>query len=190
MSSCTVRGGPGRGRAHRCGRRAAAPASRSRPRNPRRCSVSTPRWLVSRGAGAARSTTPTTPARSGSTAAPGRFLRWVDGVAVVTDGSSLLATSGADAAEEWMFLAGRPSLVVADGPFAAAAVDAGVEVVAFAGLDRVDLAVPAVRTTALHSNGVWWSRCTAAGRPAAYAPLVALLERAYAEGAGAGGPEL
>ena len=83
----------------------------------------------------------------------GRFLRWIDGVAVVTDGSSLLATSGADAAEEWMFLVGRPSLVVADGPFAAAAVDAGVEVVAFAGLDRVDLAIPAVRSRALQNNG-------------------------------------
>ena len=83
----------------------------------------------------------------------GRFLRWLDGIAVVSDGSSLLATSGPDAAEEWMFLAGRPSLVVADGPFAVAAVDAGVEVVAFAGLDRVELAVPAVRTRAQHGNG-------------------------------------
>jgi hypothetical protein len=120
----------------------------------------------------------------------GRFLRWIDGIAVVTDGSSLLATSGADAAEEWMFLAGRPSLVVADGPFAAAAVDAGVEVVAFAGLDRVDLAVPAVRTKALHNNGCLVVPVHGGRAPRAYAPLVALLERAYAEGAGAGGPEL
>ena len=112
----------------------------------------------------------------------GRFLRWVDGVAVVTDGSSLLATSGADAAEEWMFLAGRPSLV--------AAVDAGVEVVAFAGLDRVDLAVPAVRTKGQHTNGCLVVPVHGGRAPRAYAPLVALLERAYAEGAGAGGPEL
>jgi hypothetical protein len=115
----------------------------------------------------------------------GRFLRWVDGIAVVTDGSSLLATTGPDAAEEWMFLAGRPSLVVADGPFAAAAVDAGVEAVAFAGLDRVDLAVPAVRTKGCLVVPVHGGRS-----PRAYAPLVALLARAYAEGADAGGPEL
>ncbi len=120
----------------------------------------------------------------------GRFLRWIDGIAVVSDGSSLLATSGADAAEEWMFLVGRPSLIVTDGPFAAAAVAAGVEVIAFAGLDRVDLAVPAVRAKALHNDGCLVVPVHSGRAPRAYAPLVALLERAYAEGAGAGGPEL
>ncbi len=89
-----------------------------------------------------------------------------------------------------MFLAGRPSLVVADGPFAVAAVDAGVEVVAFAGLDRVELAVPAVRTRAQHGNGCLVVPVHGGRAPRAYAPLVALLERACAEGAGDGGPEL
>ena len=37
-----------------------------------------------------------------------RWLRWIDGVAVVTDGASVLATTGPDAAEEWMFLSGPP----------------------------------------------------------------------------------
>jgi hypothetical protein len=114
-----------------------------------------------------------------------RWLRWLEGVAVVTDGSSLLATTGADAAEEWMFLAGRPDLVVTDGAFAGSALRAGVDVIAFAGLDRLDLAMPAARAeeclvVPLHG-----------GRPArAYRPLVTLLESAFAAGPSAAGPEL
>lgn len=114
-----------------------------------------------------------------------RWLRWIDCVAVVTDGASVLATTGPDAAEEWMFLSGRPVLVVADGPFALSAVRAGVEVVAFAGLDRIDLALPAARAqncvvVPVHS-----------GRSArAYEPLTTLLETAIDGDPGALGPEL
>jgi Phosphatase len=114
-----------------------------------------------------------------------RWLRWIDGVAVVTDGHALLSTSGPDAAEEWLFLVGRPALVVADGPFAAAAVRAALEVVAFAGLDRVDLAVSAARAqrsliVPLHT-----------GRPTrAYNPLVDLLADAFGSEFGVGDPEL
>jgi hypothetical protein len=100
----------------------------------------------------------------------GRFLRWIDRVAVVTDGTSVLATTGADAADEWLFLVGRPALVVADGAFAAAAVGAGLDTVAFTGLERIDLATPALETkhclvVPVHS-----------GRPArAYNALLSLL---------------
>jgi Phosphatase len=74
-----------------------------------------------------------------------RFVRWVDGVAMVTDGSSLCATRDAEAAREWLFVVGRPALVVGDGPFVEVAWDGGAEVVAFAGLDRCGLAAPAAR---------------------------------------------
>ena len=40
-----------------------------------------------------------------------RTLRWVDGVAVVTDGQSLCETRGPEAAAEWLFLVPRPALV-------------------------------------------------------------------------------
>jgi hypothetical protein len=114
-----------------------------------------------------------------------RWLRWLDGVAVVTDGTSLLATTGPDAAEEWMFLSGRPDLVVTDGPFASSALGAGVEAIAFAGLDRLELALPAARA----------ERCLVVplhcGRPArAYRPLTSVLEAAIAEGPSASSPEL
>ena len=78
----------------------------------------------------------------------GRYPRWlrsVDGVGVVTDGASLLATTGPDAAAEWIFLADRPTLVVADGVFAHAAFAEGLEVVTIAGLDRPALGLAAAR---------------------------------------------
>jgi hypothetical protein len=74
-----------------------------------------------------------------------RWLRWVEGVAVVTDGRSLLAAEGPDAGREWVFRVGRPSLVLADGTFALAAVDDGLDTVAFGGLAHVALALPAAR---------------------------------------------
>jgi hypothetical protein len=74
-----------------------------------------------------------------------RFLRWVDGVAAVTDGHALCATGDGEAAREWLFVLPRPALVVADGPFAEVAWEAGVEVVVLAGLDRGGLAVAAAR---------------------------------------------
>jgi Phosphatase len=70
-----------------------------------------------------------------------RWLRWVSGVAVVSDGHALCGTRDGEAAREWMFAIPRPSLVIADGPFAEVAWESGVEVVAFAGLDRPGLAV-------------------------------------------------
>nr|MDP9334107.1 phosphatase [Actinomycetota bacterium] len=47
-----------------------------------------------------------------------RWLRWVGGVAVVSDGQSLCDTRDGEAAREWMFAIPRPSLVIADGPYA------------------------------------------------------------------------
>ncbi len=69
----------------------------------------------------------------------GRWLRWFDGIATVTDGEALFPAHGPEAAREWLFLLSRPALVVADGPFADAALDAGIEVVALAALDHVSL---------------------------------------------------
>jgi hypothetical protein len=97
----------------------------------------------------------------------GHALWWHDGVAVVTDGEGLLGDDGPDAGEEWLFAVGRCDLVVADHGFAGAAVAAGYETLAFAGLDAVALAVAARRgrplgLVPLHDG------CP----PAAYAPLV------------------
>ena len=75
-----------------------------------------------------------------------RHVRWVDGVAVVTDGRSLLSVRGLEAAQEWLFMIPRPALVIADGPYADVALDAGIEVIAFAGLDHCSLALGAART--------------------------------------------
>jgi hypothetical protein len=97
----------------------------------------------------------------------GRFVRSLDGVAVTTDGQALLPSQDAIAAREWLFVLDRPALVVADGPFAEVAWDAGIEVVVAGGLDRAALAVAAARR----------QRCTFLPMrvdrpPAAYAPIV------------------
>jgi hypothetical protein len=73
----------------------------------------------------------------------GRSLRWFSGVAVVSDGDGLCATRDGEAAREWLFAMPRPALVIADGPFAEVAWESGIDVVAFAGLDRLGLAVAA-----------------------------------------------
>lgn len=75
-----------------------------------------------------------------------RWIRWINGVATVTDGSSMCASRDAEPAREWLFVVGRPALVVADGPFAEVAWAAGLEVVAFAGLADTALAVASGRT--------------------------------------------
>ena len=111
-----------------------------------------------------------------------RWLRTVDGVTVVTDGSSLLATSGIDAANEWVFLADRPALAIADGPFAAAAYGDGVEVVTIAGLDRPALGLAAARTL----------RCTLvplhpSRPPRAYDPFVDAFAEAFTSECGRSG---
>ncbi len=74
-----------------------------------------------------------------------RWLRWIGGVAVVTDGKALCATGDGEAAREWLFAMPRPALVVADGPFAEVAWEAGIDVVALTGLDRPALAAAAKR---------------------------------------------
>jgi hypothetical protein len=74
-----------------------------------------------------------------------RWLRWVGGVAVVSDGDALCATRDGEAAREWAFAIPRPALVIADGPFAEVAWENGIEVVALAGLDRPALAVAAAK---------------------------------------------
>ena len=74
-----------------------------------------------------------------------RWLRWIGAVAVVSDGRALCDTADGEAAREWMFAVPRPALVVADGPFPEVAWEAGVEVVALAGLDRPALAVASAR---------------------------------------------
>ncbi|MCU1466115.1 MAG: hypothetical protein JWM72_2043 [Actinomycetia bacterium] len=81
-----------------------------------------------------------------------RWLRWVGGVAVVSDGDGLCATRDGEVAREWFFALPRPALAIADGPFAEVAWESGVEVVAFAGLDRLALAVAAA--TARRETGM------------------------------------
>jgi hypothetical protein len=96
-----------------------------------------------------------------------REVRWVDGVAVVTDGESLCATRGTEAAREWLFLVPRPALAVADGPYADAALDAGIEVIAPAGLDQCALALARPRDRCCLVVPMWTDR-----PPGAYRPLL------------------
>jgi hypothetical protein len=102
-----------------------------------------------------------------------RRLWWVDGVAVVTDGESLLAHNGATAADELFFVLPTPDLVVADGWFAGRALAAGLEVVAFADLDAIALAVAAWRGMAIRVVPLDGSRT-----PQAYTPLLEVLDDA------------
>jgi hypothetical protein len=95
----------------------------------------------------------------------GRFVRGLEGVALVTDGRGWLPAASGDAAREWIFVIGRPTLVVADGPFAEVAWEAGLEVVAFAGLDRCALAIAAARGRRCRLVPVRTDRPAAAYRP-------------------------
>jgi len=103
---------------------------------------------------------------SGPIGAGGRRLRWLDGVAVVTDGVQLLGDDDVHAAEELLFSLPRPDLVVADRCFAGVALNAGIEVVAFADLDALALAVAAHRGRAVRVVPLDERR-----PPASYAPL-------------------
>jgi hypothetical protein len=89
---------------------------------------------------------------------------------VVTDGASVLADDGRGAAEEWLFAVGRPDLVIADHGFAAAALAAGHETIAFADLDAVVLGVAARR-----DRPVWLVPLDDRRPPEAYSPIVAEL---------------
>ena len=99
-----------------------------------------------------------------------RRLWWVDRVAVLTDHESLLADPGTDAADELLFALPRPTLVVADRSFAGVALAQGLEVVAFADLDAVALAVAAWRGLAVRIVPLDQHR-----PPQAYSPLVELV---------------
>jgi hypothetical protein len=98
----------------------------------------------------------------------GRRLRWLDRVAVVTDGEAILADDDAAAADELLFTVARPDLVVADRCFAGVALGAGIEVVAFADLDAAVLAVAAHRGRAVRVVPLDERR-----PPVAYEPLLA-----------------
>ena len=99
-------------------------------------------------------------------------VRWVDRVAMVTDGRALLGDDPSGlAAEELLFAIGHPDLVVADRTFAGRALAAGHEVVAFAGLDAVALAVAEWRGSAIRIVPLDEQR-----PPDAYRPLVRILE--------------
>jgi hypothetical protein len=123
-----------------------------------------------------------------------RALRWVDGVAVVTDGQSLCETRGPEAAAEWLFLVPRPALVIADGPYADAALDAGVEVIALAGLDHCSLAVARKRGRSCLVIPMWTDRPPGAYRPLLETALAAAIAPVAANGypdqsnGAAGGP--
>jgi hypothetical protein len=100
-----------------------------------------------------------------------RRVRWIDHVAVLTDGAALLGDDVVEAAEEWLFSLARPDLVVADHTYAGLASASGLEVVAFADLDAVALAVAAWQGRALRVVPLDDRR-----PPSAYAGLLDLLE--------------
>ena len=96
-----------------------------------------------------------------------RLLWWVDGVAVVTDGASLLGDPGLGTGDEWLFAIGRPDLLVCDRGFAAAGIAAGIETIALADLDAVVLGVAERRERAVRVVPIDEQR-----PPGAYDPLV------------------
>ena len=88
----------------------------------------------------------------------------------------MFETRDGGAAREWMFVTPRPQLVVADGPFAEVAWEAGVEVVTFAGLDDCPLVIAAAQGR----------RCTVVPMrvdraPAAYQPVVEAFAESLSE---------
>jgi len=105
----------------------------------------------------------------------GRVLRRAGGVAFVTDGSSILATVDSAAADELLFGAPRPDLVVGDGPFAFGAVRAGLATVAFAGVRGLAMGVAALRGAPVTVVPM------CAERPAgSYVALLDVMEEAFA----------
>jgi histidinol phosphate phosphatase hisN-like protein len=109
--------------------------------------------------------------QSGPVDRAGRRLWWVDGVAVLSDGESLVAHDSKDAADELLFVLPEPDLVVADRMFAGTAVSQGHEVVAFADLDAIALAVAAWRGMSVRVVPIDDGR-----PPATYDPVLELLE--------------
>jgi hypothetical protein len=107
-------------------------------------------------------------------------LWWVDGVAVVTDGASLLADPAITAGHEWLFAIGRPDLLMCDRGFAAAGVAAAVETIALADLDAVVLGVAERREQPVRVVPLDEQR-----PPGAYDPLVDALTEALGARVGA-----
>jgi hypothetical protein len=106
----------------------------------------------------------------GRDASPVR-LRWVDLVAMATDGRALLGDDESGrAANELLFAIGHPDLLVADRTFAGTALAAGIEVVAFVGLDALALTVAAWRGLAIRVVPVDEQQ-----PPGAYRPLLGAL---------------
>jgi hypothetical protein len=101
----------------------------------------------------------------------GQRVRWVDKIAVLTDGAALLGDDSVDAANEWLFTLARPELVVCDRTYAGVAVAGGLEAVAFVDLDAVALAVAAWQGRAIRVVPLDDRRA-----PSAYAGLLDLLE--------------
>jgi hypothetical protein len=111
--------------------------------------------------------------QSGPIDARGLRIWWVDGVATVSDGESLLADDSTVAADELLFMLPRPDLLVGDRAFAGTAAGAGLEVVAFADLDAIALAVAAWRGMPVRVVPLDEHRT-----PQSYAPLLELLGEA------------
>jgi hypothetical protein len=99
-----------------------------------------------------------------------RRIWWLDQVAVVTDHESLLGDAGPDLADELLFTLPHPDLVVADRVFAGRALATGHEVVAFADLDALVLAVASWRGLSVRVVPLDERR-----PPSAYQPLVDLV---------------
>jgi hypothetical protein len=118
-----------------------------------------------------------------------RTIRWVDGVALVTDGEALCGARGLEAPHEWLFLLPRPALAIADGPYADAALDAGLDVVAFGGLEHCSLAVERRRSQRCLVVPLWPDRQPAAYRPLIEAALAAAVEPPDVSDRGGSGPD-
>ncbi len=85
------------------------------------------------------------PASSPGSRRSSRHLWWIGGVAVVTDGVSLLADDGMEAGRALLFDLPRPDLVIADVGFAGHALADDIETVALVDLDALALALAAAR---------------------------------------------
>ena len=103
-----------------------------------------------------------------------RNLRFLDGVAVVSDGESLFGGPGYGAAAELLFHLPPPDLVVADRAIAGGCLATGIETVALAGLDAVALGVAARRGEPVTVVPVDATRA-----PAAYAVVSRLGREAF-----------
>ncbi len=108
---------------------------------------------------------------------------------MVTDGESLCSTRGLDAPQEWLFLVPRPALVIADGPYADAAVEAGIDVIALGGLEHCSLAVERRRGRRCDVVPLWADREPAAYRPLIEAALAAAVESPDTSEPSPNGPE-